>query len=225
VPYAGPPATAPPAPVWGPGHGQPGYGPPAYGVPGYPPAGYPPVGYPPGYGYPAPWPVVPRGPRRPGQVIASAVLAFVQAALVLIASIYVWLFASLVTVATSEVPGSFDASTAEGLATEGTVLSAVQLLSAVLLVTAGVMALNRRSRGTWVLLVVGHAVQIVLSVYWLVRLLILAGDVPGGDVDTVLITFTLFFAAGPVVGLGLIVVGAGRRWFEPDRPAVAAPAT
>lgn len=212
APYAGPPATAPPGAAWAPpGYGQPGYGPPAYPSYGYPP---------PGYGYPAPWPVAPRGPRRPGQVIASAVLAFVQAAMVLIASLYVWFFASLATVATAGAPGSLDA---EGLATEGTVLAAVQVVSVVLLVTAGVLALNRRSHTTWLLLVAAHAVQIVLSIYWLVRLLALADDVPGPDTDTVFAAFTLFFAAGPVVGLALVVLGAGRRWFAAEGPA--APST
>jgi hypothetical protein len=143
------------------------------------------------------------------------VLAFVQAALVIIASLYVWFFASIVTVATAGAPGTLDAG---GLATEGTVLSAVQVLSAVLLVTAGVLALNRRSAGTWRLLLGAHALQIALAVYWWVRLVMLAEEFPGGDVDGVLIGFTLFFAACPAVGLGLVVVGAGRRWFA-DEPA------
>jgi protein-S-isoprenylcysteine O-methyltransferase Ste14 len=142
------------------------------------------------------------------------VLAFVQAAVVLIASVYVWFFASLVTVVTSEAPGTLDATTAQGLATEGTVLAAVQVLSAVLLVTAGVLVLNRWSRGICLLLVAAHALQVVLCVYWLVRLVALAGDVPSPDADGVLIVLTLFFAAGPLVGLGLVVLGPGRRWFE-----------
>jgi hypothetical protein len=147
-------------------------------------------------------------------VIASAVLAFVQAAMVLIASVYVWFFASLVTVATAGAPGSLDA---EGLATEGAVLAAVQVVSAILLVTAGVMALNRRNAGTWRLLLGAHAVQIVLAFYWWVRLVTLADDFPGGDVDGLLLGFTLFFAAGPAVGLGLLLARAARGWFE-DRP-------
>ena len=77
APYQGPPPTAPqygyPAP----------YG---YGYPG--PAPYP------GYGYPGPW--APRRPQRPGQVITSAVLAFVQTALVLVASLYLWFFTSMI---------------------------------------------------------------------------------------------------------------------------------
>jgi hypothetical protein len=180
-------------------------------VPGQPAYGYPP----PGYGYPPPWPLAPRAPRRPGQVIASAVLAFVQAAMVIIASLYVYFFASLLTVATSGTPLGVDAG---GLATEGTIVAAVQVLSAVLLVTAGVMALNRNSRTTWFLLIAAHAVQIVLAVYWLARLVSLAEDVPGPDADAVLPAFTLFFAAGPIVGLALVLLGSGRTWFAAPRP-------
>ena len=208
APYAGPPPTAPPGSAWAP----PGYAPQHYGVPGHPAHGYPP----PGYGYP--WPAVPRGPRRPGQVIASAVLAFVQAAVVLIASIYVWFFASVITVATAGAPGVLDA---EGLATEGTVLAAVQLVSAVLLIAAGVLALNQRTHTTWLLLVGAHGLQIALAIYWLVRLLSFVDDLPGPDADGVLPAFTLFFAGGPIVGLALVVVGAGRRWFARREPAAS----
>ncbi|GAA3170621.1 hypothetical protein GCM10010531_24860 [Blastococcus jejuensis] len=208
APYAGPPTTTPPGAGWAP---------PGYGAPGYPPSGYPPPGYgypPPGYGYPAPWPMVPRGPRRPGQVIASAVLAFVQAAMVLIASLYVWFAASIVDVVAADAPGSLDTDTAQGLATEGTVLAIVQVLSAVLLVGAGVLALNQRNRRAWILLLAAHGFQVVLSLYWLVRLSSLAGDTPGPDAGAVFFVFTLFFAAGPLVGLGLILFGDGRRWFD-----------
>jgi hypothetical protein len=201
APYAGPPATAPPGTGWAP---------PGYGPPGYAPYG----SAPPGYGYPPPWPVAPRGPRRPGQVIASAVLAFVQAAMVLIASLYVWFFASLVTVATAGAPGVLDA---EGLATEGTVLAAVQVLSAVLLVTAGVLALNRRNPGTWRLLLGAHGLQIVLAVYWWIRLVMLADEFPGDEADGLLLGFTLFFVAGPAVGVGLLLAAASRRWFAGEQ--------
>jgi hypothetical protein len=158
--------------------------------------------------------VPPRGPRRPGQVIASAVLAFVQSAIVLIASIYVWFAASIVDVVATDAPGTLDTRTAQGLATEGTVLAAVQVVSAVLLVVAGVMALNQRNRRTWIALLVAHGLQVVLSVYWLVRLAALAGDAPGPDAIGVFLVLSVFFAAGPLVGLGLVLAGAGRRWFD-----------
>ena len=200
-PYAGPPPTAPPGYGWAP---------PGYGVPGYQHSGYP-VG---GYGYPPYWAAMPRPPRRPGQVIASAVLAFVQAAMVLIASLYLYFFASLITVVTANAPTSFDTG---GLATEGTVLAAVQVLSAILLIAAGVVALNRRSPGTWRLLLGAHALQLVLAVYWWIRLVMLSNQFPDGGVDGVLVGFSLFFAAGPAVGLGLALVGASRRWFAPEQ--------
>jgi hypothetical protein len=197
-PYLGPPPTAPAAPA---------------------PYGYPPqYGYP-GYGYPAPWgPVPPRRPQRPGPVVTSAVLAFVQAGVVLVVSLYVWFFASVIGVVSEENPGVY-ASRMDALATEVTVLAIVQLVSVVLLVVAGIRALSARTRSAWLLTVVAHAVQIVLALYWAVRLVRLMNDTPGADAPGVLATVTILFAAAPVVGLGLVLGGSGRRWFEsPHRP-------
>ena len=67
----------------------------------------------------------------------------------------------------------------DALATEGTTLAIVQLVSFVLLVVGGVRALNARTRAAWRLLVVAHAVQVVLSVYWAVRLVMLLDEAPG----------------------------------------------
>ena len=98
-PYLGPPPTAP--------H----------------PYGYPsPYGGYPGYGYPGSWaPVPPRPPQRPGQVITTAVLAFVQAGVVLFASLYLWFIASVVDLAAdgdrsscSSSPGSARSPPARG---------------------------------------------------------------------------------------------------------------
>jgi hypothetical protein len=198
-PYLGPPPTAP----------QP-YGYPGYGHPGYP--AYP------GYGYPGPWgPVPPRRPQRPGQVVTSAVLAFVQAALVLMASLYLWFFASVIGLAAEGNPAVFASSRMQALTTEVNVLAAVQLLSAVLLVVAGIRALGARTHAAWVLTVGAHALQIVLAAYWAVRLIALMRDLPGAGVDGALATATIVFAAGPAVGLGMVLVGSGRRWFQAAR--------
>lgn len=218
-PYAGPPPTGRPiAPPGAPGPGWPPYGGAPYGHPsayGYPAAYGPPAPY--GYpGYPPPQP----RPRRPGQVITAAVLAFVQGGVVVLASLYLWFFASLADIALDEVPGAATPTT-DALATEGRVLAAVGLVSAVLLVAAGVAALNARSRRVWLLLVVAHGVQVVLSGYWLVRLLSVFDSVGSSSPEASLTTFALFFAAGPLVSLGLLLVGAGRRWFEGASPAVA----
>ena len=205
APYAGPPVTGP-APAWPPS----GYGPPAgYGAPPYGYGGHPQPS--PAWGWPGP----PPAPRRPGQVIAAAVLAFVQAAMVLIASIYVFMFAALAELAAG-TPG-FSRSRSEELALEGQILAVVQLVSAVALVVAGIMALTRRTRSTWTTLVAALGLQVALAVYWLVRLTGLVGT--GLDDAGALAFASLMLAAGPAVALGLVITGAGRRWFAGDAPA------
>ena len=204
VPYAGPPPTAPlhgappaygfPAPQWG----APQWGPPQWGAPQW--------------GPPAPWgQFPPRPPQRPGQVITAAVLAFAQAVVVLIASVYVWFFASIADLATAAADDVYDPGTVEALATEGTVVAIVQLVSAVLLIGAGVWALNTRHRRAGLLLGASLAVQVLLAAYWLVRL---EYEIGGVDTDGTLVALSLFFSAGPLVGLGMLLVGPGRRWFD-----------
>jgi hypothetical protein len=214
-PYAGPPPTGPPAwPPPLPPSPPPGYGwapPPGYGY-GY---GY---GYPPpGYGYaPPPW--GPPAPRRPGPVTAAAVLSFVQFGLVLIGTLYLLLVALIAgTVAglpDAELPERFS-----GLAVEGVVLAVVQLAADVLLLVAAIRAMSHRSAGTWRLLVAALAAHVVLAGYWFVRLLVLRGEVPGDAADALaaLTPYTVLFAVIPLVALGLVVLGSGRRWFEPGR--------
>lgn len=192
APYAGPPPTAPYG--WPP---QPyGYGPPY--------APWPPA--------PPPW--APPGPQRPGQVVAAAVLAFVQTGVVLIASLYVWFFASFADLATTGVNGAYSSATVRALATEGSALAAVQLLSAVALVGTGIFALTRRTRAARLALIAAHAVQVLLAGYWTVRLIVLLDDLPGSGSAGSLVAFTVFFAAGPAVAIGLLLSGAGRRWFD-----------
>ena len=216
-PYGGPPPTAPPA------------APPAWPAPSpYPPTGYgPPLGYgpPPGYGYgygaPAPWGAPwgrPPAPRRPGAVTGAAVLSFVQFGLVLIATAYLFLVALLA----SAVAGLPDAQVPEafsGLAVEGVVLAVVQVAADVLLLVAAIRALRSRGRGTWRLLVGALAVHVVLAGYWFVRLLVLRGELPGDAADALaaLTPYAVLFAVIPLVALGLVVLGSGRRWFEPGR--------
>ena len=221
LPYVGPPVTGPPAPPYGfspygpPPYGQP-YGPPPYGA-AYPgPYGYPaPYGQPGAQGYPPPWvPGPPPGPRRPGQVVGSAVLAFVQAALVLLASLYVWFAVSLVDFAAGQAPGTDGSATAQALAAEGNVLVVIGVVSTALLVVAGIGALSRRSRTAWLLLLGGHAVQVVLAAYWGIRLYTVLGDVPGTLSEGAFASFALVFAAAPLAGLGLVLFGPGRSWFD-----------
>jgi hypothetical protein len=195
--------------------GPPYPGPPQYAY-GPPPYGQLPSGYPAPYGGPVPWaPLPPRGPQRPGQVITAAVLAFVQAALVLVASLYVWFFASVAELAAQESGGV--PLQARRLAGEGTALAVLGLLSAVLLVAAGITALNRRSPRARLFLLAAHAVQVALALYWAVWLYTVLGDVPGAAGEGVLASFAIFFAAGPVAALGLLLLGPGRAWFTDAR--------
>jgi hypothetical protein len=202
-PYAGPPVTGPPAPT-------------PYAAPyGWAPPAVPPYGaYPPGPWGPAPWTYgPPPGSRRPGQVVGSAVLAFVQAALVLFTSLYVWMAVSLIGFAAGQAPGS-SSPDAEAIATEGKVLVVLGLASTVLLILGGVAALTRRSRTAWLLVVAAHAVQVVLAAYWGIRLYTVVGDIPGTVNEGAFAAFALVFAVAPLVGLGLVVLGPGRRWFD-----------
>lgn len=210
-PYAGPPPTAPP--VWG----SSGYGPAQAGWYG-PPPGY---GWGYGYGYPGPWgPVPPAGPRRPGQVVAASVLAFVQAAMVLLASLYVYFFATLARTVVTDVGGP--SSVVDELATEGAWLALVQVLSVVVLVVGGVLGLGARPRAAAFPVLLGAlGLQVVLAVYWAVRLSVLSSDLPGADPSSVFAWFALLFVAMPAVALGLALVGPGRRWL---RPGTGAPA-
>ena len=196
-PYTGPPTGQPP--YGQPPYGQPLYGPPAYGPPG-------------GYAYPPPWALPPpRGPRRPGQVTGAAVLSFVQAGLVLVATLYVWLLVSVGRLESTVIHGPADGGP---LVAEGTVLAIVQMLSVVALLTAGGLALSRRSKLVWVLVLVAAAVQVALAGYWAVRLPVLLSDLPSGVPVNAFSAYTVFFAAAPLVTLGLVLFPPGRRWFD-----------
>ena len=206
APYPGPPPTGPP----------PGPYPGPYPWP-YP--GSPYGWHPYGWGYGPPWaPLPPPAPRRPGQVVAAAVLAFVQAALVLFASVYVFLLATVADVASGaslRLPGQLGR-----LATEARVVAVVQLVSAVALVVGGLLALHRRNRGSWLALLGVFGLQVALAVYWAVRVSAVVNDLPGSQTTGPLVTLSLFFVAAPLVGIGLLALGPGRRWFAAGDPGL-----
>lgn len=202
VPYAGPPPTTPyrPFPVGWPGQAAPH-------------AQAWPQPWPPAQAWPQPWPQAwppaPSRPRRPGQVVGAAVLAFVQAAAVTLATAYLQLLGSVFSMAADE-PG-FPADGA-ALAAEVGTLAVVQLVSVLVLVVGGVLALVRRAPLARWTLVAAFALQLALAAYWAVRLLTVlgAGVVP---------LLTVSFAAAPAVALGLAVGRPARAWFAgaPDR--------
>ena len=137
-----------------------------------------------------------------------------QTGVVLIATLYLWFFSSIADLATTGMDGAYSSATVRALATEGTTLSLLQLGSAVALVVTGVLALTRRSGAARLGLIGAHAVQILLAGYWAVRLLVLVGDLPGSGSAAPFVAVALFFAGGPAVGIGLLLTGTGRRWFD-----------
>ena len=179
APYAGPPPTT--MPYWT--------------APGWPPPSP----------WPQPWPPVPRRPQRPGQVVAAAMLALVQAAAVALATAYLQLLVAVFAMAADQ-PG-FPADGADLVAEAGTV-AAVQLVSVVVLVAAGVLALTRRSPLSRWALVGAFALQLALAAWWAVRLLT-AFDTGRG----VFLVLVLALAAAPAVALGLAVGRPARAWF------------
>jgi hypothetical protein len=189
APYAGPPPTTP---YWT----APGAWPPP--VPPY------------GAAWPPPWPPVPSRPQRPGQVVGAAVLAFVQAAGVALATAYVQLLGTVFSMAAGQPGLPADGA---ALAAEAGVLAVVQLVSVVVLVAGGILALTRRGALARWTLVVAPALQLALAAYWAVRLLTAFGSGSG-----VLLALVVCFAAGPAVGLGLAVGRPARAWFagSPD---------
>ncbi|TKJ18209.1 hypothetical protein A6V29_12055 [Blastococcus sp. CCUG 61487] len=149
----------------------------------------------------------------------AAVLAFVQGLVVLIASLYLWFFASIADVASSGRPDVYTSATARQLATEGTVLAVVQLGSVVALVVGGLLALTKRTPTAYRVLAGAHIVQLLIACYWAARLLDVLGDLPGNNGEGSLAAFSLFFVAAPAVSLGLLLSGAARRWFTGTPPA------
>ena len=157
------------------------------------------------YPWPRPWPPAPARPQRPGQVIAAAVLALVQAAGVALATAYVQLLGTVLSMAAGQ-PG-FPADAA-ALAAEAGVLAVVQLVSVVVLVAGGILALTRRSAPARWTLAGALALQLALAAYWSVRLLTAFDSGTG-----VLLLLAVCFAAGPAVGLGLSSGRPARAWF------------
>jgi hypothetical protein len=108
------------------------------------------------------------------------------------------------------------------LATEGRVLAAVGLVGVVGLVVGGALVLNNRRRSSWLVLVAALGLEAVLAGYWIVRLLVIGGQVRGEDPTGIFVTVGVLLAVVPLTALGLLCSGAARRWFLPPGPAATA---
>jgi hypothetical protein len=153
-------------------------------------------------------------------VVGAAVLAFVQAAVTAIATFYVFVLASVLGIATAEAGVALPDDT-RALATEGRVLAAVGLVGVVALVAGGALVLSNRRRSSWGVLVAALGLEVVLAGYWIVRLLVLGGEVRGQDPTGIFVTVGVLLAVLPLTALGLLCSGPARRWFPAAGAAAA----
>ena len=98
-------------------------------------------------------------------------------------------------------------------------LAIVQLVSFVLLVVAGHPALNARTGTAWLLLVVRTPSRSCSPSTGRSGWSSLCDESPGPDADGALVAFTIFFAAAPLVGLGLLLAGPGASLVRAARTA------
>ena len=183
-------------------HQQPGYLPPGYVPNGYPQQGFPPPGYvgpgfPPGPYPPGTNPFVgyspgPSGAPKPGVVTAAAVLAFVQAGFLVFGGLISFAGARVVADLSVAVDGS-------GLLIT---LGILALVAAGLLIAGGV-SVQRRKPG---LLIVGSAVSLGLSLWWLVLL----------SEGSAAVTTPLVFAVLPIISLSLALSAPARSWYRSE---------
>lgn len=146
------------------------------------------------------------GARPPAEVVAAAVLAFVQAAAVMVASVFVAFLVVVVALAAQmDVPSGLPFAELIALAT-------VQLASIAALVIGGVRVLRRRDRTSRRVLAGALVVQLPLAAYWTVRVSpFFAGEEPG--VLAMPPFGVVVLTVAPVVGLGLLSTPSSRAWF------------
>lgn len=143
-----------------------------YGAQGFPPgqqpgAGYPPVpypgGYPQGYGYPPPY-GFPRQPGsdRPGLVLASSVLAYINAGLLILAGALVLFGVSVV----HDLERTFNSDS--GIGSEFVVAGIANLVAGGLLIAGSVNFSNRSNTGR-ILASVGNVIVLGAAVFWMTQ--------------------------------------------------------
>lgn len=205
-----------------PGQGQPAqgypqsppYGQPAQGYPQSPPYGQPAQGYPqsPPYGQPAqgyPYGSMPSAPPeysngpipRPGVVTAAAVLNYVEAGITLIPTVF------FLSILIGLEAGADDA---------GLLWIAViaQVIGSALLIAGGVQIMGGKSRS---LMIAGTALEIAISLYWIVMFAVQTRGVDGAEYGTgFVVGSAIFFAIMPVISL-VLSLGASTTQFLQSR--------
>lgn len=177
------------------GYAQPGYPQPGYAQPGYPQPGYPQQpGYPAGYQL-VPMYQMPRRPARPGAAVAAAVLAYVQSGFVLIGGISLFSGASELGYNTER---AFTGGSR--ISSELTVVAVITMLAGALLIAGATTVLNRKP----VLLTIGCALSLAISVYFVIRL----ADFVGG----IGLWVPVLFAILPIISIALTKGSEVRAW-------------
>jgi hypothetical protein len=164
------------------------------------------------YGGPAPYPGYPPYPppelrrdTRPGQALASAVLAFVLGGLLILAGILLMFGASLADSVGDAVGEDAGAITAE------LVLDGLINLAAAGLLIAGGVSLTGASRIGRPLLAWGAGITLAASIYWLIRASGAAGTIVYVVAFDALAIIAIALMAGPAVGGWLAAHRAGQR--------------
>jgi hypothetical protein len=132
---------------------------------------------------------------RPGTVTAGAVLAFVQAGLTLISTIFVMVILGAVTDASNDSLAGFDIDS--GMLALMWIVALAALVGSGLLIWAGVKAMAGTAGN---LMVIATGLQLVICVVWLVQGAYIA----------------LLFAVMPVISL-VLALGAAAKAYEASK--------
>jgi hypothetical protein len=159
----------------------------------YPGAPAPPPGYP--GSYPAPWDT-----GRPNGIAAASVLAYIDAGLLILTGLLLFVGASAVD-SWNNAFGTHDS----GITTELAIDGLINLLSAGLQIAGAVMITARSERGR-TLLTVGGGLCIAAGVYWVLRVH-----------DLGVTIWTILFVALPVIALSLVWTDSASEWLRGER--------
>ena len=160
----------------------------------------------PGYGAmpPAP-PEYTAGPvGRPGGVTAAAVLAFVQAGITLICTIFALIIFGALSSAAGDSESKYGITIDKGLLAVGWIVAIVGLIGAGLLIWAGIRTLSGTAGQ---LMVIAAGLQIVLCIVWLAAL--------GGGLIAILLIVM------PIISLSLVLTGAAKQYEASKRGQLA----
>ncbi|MFL6123019.1 hypothetical protein [Actinophytocola sp.] len=138
---------------------------------------------------------------RPGGVTAAAVLAFVQAGITLICTIFALVIFGAVSSQVGETEAKFGVKVDKGLLALGWIVAIAGLVGAGLLIWAGIKTLSGTAGK---LMVIAAGLQIVLCIVWLAAL--------GGGIIAILLVVM------PIISLALVLTGPAKQ-FEASRRA------